>query len=144
RGSNTAQAAAAAQNAIAQPSQQHADLDARRAVVDVGFVGDKEAPVVAGGAVEQLGVLWPQQQVFQHGVVGQQDVGRSGAHGGAGDKFVGRRVVELFAPAESSQRLIRGFLRLAGVAAIGDGRVTPQQRAQAQQLVVSQRVHRVE
>ncbi len=113
-------------NPVFQPAEEHRDLYPLGAAVNVGLVQDEEAPVPAGLPVKEDAVLRPEEEVFQHGVVGQQDVGRPGLHLTAAEEFVGdaRLAGELFLEAGFGPPVL--FLRLAGIAAEGDGGEVPQ------------------
>ena len=61
---------------VADPAQQHRDLGALAAVVHVRLVDDDEPPFRVLAGREQVHVERAQQQVLEHGVVGQQQVRR--------------------------------------------------------------------
>ena len=144
-GGDAAQASPlAAHHPVLQPAQQHGDLDARRAVVDVGLVQHDEAPEPPRLAVEELTILGPEQQVLQHGVVGDEDVGRRLTHPLAADQLIGQEglVGELLTDEGFSAGLL--LFGLARVAAKSNGGVMGQVPAEALQLVVGQGVHGIE
>src|SRR5699024_9620496 len=70
----------------AEPPQQQSNVGALRAVVGVEFV-QHYVLQSRGGQAPDVGVLDAQEQLVEHFVVGQQQVGWVFAHGGAvGDK----------------------------------------------------------
>ena len=133
-----------ADHAVAQPAQQHRDLGAIGAVVDVGLVERDEPPVRAGVAVEEGRVGGPEQQVFEHREVGHEDVRRPLAHLLAAEQFVGQPGHAREQSVVDVLRLAPRLLRVADVAAERDLGVGGEERPEPAHLVVRERVHRVE
>ena len=134
----------AAPDAFAEPAQQHADLLGLRPVVDVRLVEHDEPPVAAVLSLEQFHVGRAEQQVLEHRVVGEQQVRRVVAHLLTAEQLVRQpwlaRVQRLV-----ERRALGGALRgVTGVAAESDLRRVGQQPAQPAELVVGQRVHRIQ
>ena len=121
---------------VLEATQEQGDLGGTGPVVHVCFVQDDEAPVHAGGAIEQGGVIGPQEQVFQHSVVCEQDVRRRGLYFLPALQFVlDVRFIGIVL-LEVAKCLLSLMLGLTDVAAERDGRVTGQQSPQSLHLVV--------
>ena len=131
-------------DAVAQPAQEHRDLGAIGAVVDVGLVERDELPVRPGVAVEEGRVGGPEEQVFEHREVGHEDVRRALAHLLAAEQFVGQPGHAREQGVVDVLRLAPRLLRVAHVAAERDLRVGGEERPEPAHLVVRERVHRVE
>ncbi len=129
---------------VVQPAQQHAELLGLGAVVHMGLVQDQEPPVPAVDPLEQVHVRRAEQQILQHGVVGEQQVRRAGAHLLPAEQLVRQALPAGVELVEQGSALARPLGGIAGVAAERDGGYGGQQLPQPLQLVVGQGVHRVE
>ena len=136
--------AAAGGDPVAQAAQQHRQLGGLGPVVDVRLVQGDEAPVPGVLALEQVEVGGAQQQVLQHRVVGEQQVRRLAPHLLAADELVGQRVALAVQAVVRVAGLPVAVLGVAGVAAEGDVRAAGEQFPQPFELVVGERVHRVQ
>gem|GEM_PF-5139442 len=136
--------AAAGGDPVAQAAQQHRQFGGLGPVVDVRLVQGDEPPVPGVLALEQVEVGGAQQQVLQHRVVGEQQVRRPAPHLLAADELVGQRVALAVQAVVGVEGLPVAVLGLAGVAAEGDVRAAGEQFPQPFELVVGERVHRVQ
>lgn len=107
----------------------------------MGLVQDNEPPALP---LEQIEVGRPEQQVLQHGVIGQQQVRRPVPHLLPAEQLVRQSNlprVERFECRLAVPGAVRG---LAGVPAEGDVRNLGQQLTEPLELVVGERVHWIE
>ena len=129
----------------AKTAHQQTRLHPGSAFVDVRFVQNDILQLSSG---KDPVILWTKHHVFQHGIVRDQDVRRLLLHLLAGDQFIGKRVDRravgvLMCFVVLVERLALLMRRVAVIYAEADRRIVFQQGAQALDLVVGQRVHRV-
>lgn len=105
------------------------------------LVEGNEGPVVA---LKQREVGRPEKEVLQHRVIGQQDVRRAGTHLFPAQELVGQPLLVGIHGREQGLCVFVSLLRLPGVAAEGQAALSSQQCPKSLDLVVGQRVHRVE
>ena len=96
------------------------------------------------GTLEQVDVGGAQQQVFEHGVVGQQQVRRRGPHLGAAKQLVGQPGLTRIEHCELLRSLARRLGGVTNVAAEGEVGGMCQQLAEPLDLVVGERIHGVQ
>ena len=109
----------------------------------MGLVDHDVGPVGGVLAVEERAIRGTQEQVLEHGVVGEQDVRGRALHLLAGDELVGQRFLAVVELLVFLDRSLGGLFRLAGVAAECDVRDILEHLAQTLDLVVGERVHGV-
>ena len=107
------------------------------------LIKDDELPVPTFGSIKQAGVLGPEQEVFEHRVVGQQNVRRLFAYCFPGDPFVTERFLIQLAPVSLISRSVL-FLGVTDVAPERHLWETLQERPKPLHLVVGESVHRIE
>ena len=133
-------------DACAEPPHEKARLHAGSSLVYVRLVQNDILQLRAG---KHAVVLGSEHHVFQHGVVGDEDVRRVRLHFLAGDKLVRERINRrarsvLMRFPVFAQRLAAFMLRVAVVYSEADLAEIPEKRAHALDLVVGQSVHRVD
>ncbi len=134
----------ALQHPVLQSPKQVGHLGSLSTVVDVGLVQHEELPAPGVRTVEERSVVGTEEEVLQHGVVGEQQMRRPFLHDLPRDQLVrvqGGARVSLLKIALGPQLRLLG---LTGVAAECDLGQRSEQASEALHLIVGQRIHRVE
>ena len=126
-----------------EPSDKVRDLGTKRAGIDMGLVDCDMAPVGTENASEQRGIIGTQEQVLEHRVVGQEDVGRVFANCLTRDDLVAELFLARVLALPLYDCLFRRGFRVSGVATEGDVR-TSKKLPQSLELVICQGIHGIE
>ena len=81
--------------ALLEPPDEHPHFHALRSAILVCLVEHNELPVSGSSGVEERAVVWTNEQVLQHGVVGQQDVRWRLPHLVAKNEFVWHAIIRV-------------------------------------------------
>ena len=124
-------------------AQQVCDFSSEGTGVDMRLVDGDMPPVRTEGLAEQRRILRTKEEILEHRIVGEQDVGRILANLLAGYDFVRKLDLSgiLFLP--FLERLGLGLLGVAGVTTEGDIGAF-QKHTESLELVVRKSVHRIE